>query len=65
MDDKTETQDLEVLSTENTYKIPNDIANTKLRFFFLFVSCVAGIGSCFCYDNPGALEEPLIEVKEI
>lgn len=52
-----------VLISSQTIDGTQDIANTTLRFWFLGFSCILGIGSYFCYDNPSALEQPLIRVR--
>lgn len=43
----------------------SDLISKKLKIWFLFIICITGIGSYFCYDNPGALEKQLMDVKSI
>ena len=39
-----------------------DLRDTNTRFFLLFLSCFICLGSYFAYDNPAALEVPLLSV---
>ena len=39
-----------------------DLRDTNKRFFLLFLSCFICLGSYFVYDNPAALEVPLLSV---
>lgn len=42
-----------------------DLINKNLKFWFLIIICMGTLGSYFAYDNPGALEKQIIEVKSI
>jgi uncharacterized protein (UPF0333 family) len=56
---------------DNTDTSSNDILNDSdpisknLKIWFLVIICVSGIGSYFCYNNPGALEKQVIDVKNM
>jgi hypothetical protein len=45
--------------------VNTDPITKSLKIFFLIIICLTGIGSYFCYDNPGALEKQIIDVKNI
>ncbi|XP_054284429.1 major facilitator superfamily domain-containing protein 1-like [Macrosteles quadrilineatus] len=53
MDEITDVED-----TESSLKQDN---SGPMRFFALFLMCLLGFGSYFCYDNPGAIQNKFTE----
>lgn len=43
-------------------KPKSDPRDTNMRFFFLFLACFICVGSYFAYNNPAALQVPLMSV---
>ena len=52
--------------TEETATVKgNDIKKTWVRWLMLFMACNFLIGSYYCYDNPGVLEQQIEDIFDI